>query len=232
MATDLKLTHEQAHALTCLTTVYYVRAALHWHILDRIAPLSKPSNPDNRIGVLDEINAMLFGRLTPQTRSDFEPGLNEPFEALVCTLLQELLDHRVLYLAGPCFHFVHGAEERLWAWASPGRTLPSVEPYGRALAQAVAEFLLRGGKICHSHPGYCGKALWTDGGAIVYGDADEGWLCTAGSTQWIQPEAFVHWLAEQSDHSLFGFDEGGLAGNQRINKAWLLYETRPPRREA
>lgn len=98
---------------------------------------------------------------------------------------------------------------------------PDPTPYGRPLAEAVADALLAGHEVAHAHRDYCGPGLAARGGALVYGEVWDGWL-TGGRT-FPDRAGFVGWLAAQSDHSLYGFDDPDpwRVGNQRVTRRRL-----------
>lgn len=94
-------------------------------------------------------------------------------------------------------------------------------PYGRGLAEQIAQLLRQAEGIYHVHRDYCGMGLWFDKGAYYYGPVHEGY--PTGEITFATELAFVHWLAQQSDESLCGRETGNdwLIDNQRITRARL-----------
>ena len=110
------------------------------------------------------------------------------------------------------------------------------EPYGRELAERVADRLERGEALVYAHREYCGMGLCYTGSQYVYGEVMDGLvIMPADLASWgVNPsrlkqrvfdsrEAFVAWLAQQSDESLYGYelDDPWRRGNQRITRARL-----------
>ncbi len=123
---------------------------------------------------------------------------------------------------------------------------PDDTPYGEALARAVADALQkptppdRAPGLVNNHRDYCGMGLDYapvgtrdfDGATGLrgapstvaqfrYGRVNDGFVDKA-DLGFADREAFVAWLAQQSDRSLYGFDEPEwFVGNQRLNRARL-----------
>ncbi|MEV4884567.1 hypothetical protein MRBLMN1_003082 [Chitinophaga ginsengisegetis] len=94
-------------------------------------------------------------------------------------------------------------------------------PYGLELAEQVAAALSHGA-LCYSHRDYCGMGLEknTDGN-YVYAAVWDGWLEPVHTFN--SRQAFVQWLAVQSDASLSRVNEPDtwLWNNQVINRQRL-----------
>ncbi|TCS32441.1 hypothetical protein EDC30_1235 [Paucimonas lemoignei] len=112
----------------------------------------------------------------------------------------------------------------------------STEPYGRELAEAVANRLERGDILAYGHRDYCGIGLRYADGEYIYGEVSDGELPSrAQLSKWTDVPAqmerrvfssrnlFVSWLADQSDESLHGreLQDKWLVGNQRLSKRRL-----------
>lgn len=78
-------------------------------------------------------------------------------------------------------------------------------PYGRELAEKVAEALQRGA-LAYSHRDYCGMGLETgSAGEYLYGEVWDGGLAVTVHS-FPDRTAFVNWLAVQSDASMAMLD--------------------------
>jgi hypothetical protein len=101
-------------------------------------------------------------------------------------------------------------------------------PYGRLLAERVADYLLEQKKIAYNHRDYCGMGLFYREGKFLYGQVCDGDLGdwrggSASVAAFPDREAFITWLSQQSDDSLYGHEEQDcfFRGNQRITRARL-----------
>jgi hypothetical protein len=98
-------------------------------------------------------------------------------------------------------------------------------PFGRELAERVADYLQRWQEIAYSHAYYCGMGLFHDDGEFAYADVSDSGVGVWRGVFQVFPdrEAFVAWLARQSDDSLFGHEEADpfYRGNQRISRQRL-----------
>lgn len=95
-------------------------------------------------------------------------------------------------------------------------------PYGRQLAEKVAAGLQHG-SLGYSHRDYCGMGLERDpDGKYLYGELWDGGMITPEQT-FASAEAFVSWLAAQSDASMarLGSKETFYWNNQVINRERL-----------
>ena len=123
---------------------------------------------------------------------------------------------------------------------------PDDTAYGEALAQAVADELMkptppgRAPGLVYDHRDYCGMGLDYapvgtrdfDGetglrgapstvACFRYGRVNDG-LVDKADLGFTDRKAFVAWLARQSDRSLYGLDEPEwFRGNQRLNRERL-----------
>lgn len=103
-------------------------------------------------------------------------------------------------------------------------------PVGMELALAVADRLDEGQVLLHSHRDFCGMGIAKDEDTYVYAAVYDGYPPTIADIR-TEPqgqkfdsrEAFVTWLAAQSDESLDGRDQARefFRGNQRITLARL-----------
>ncbi len=94
-------------------------------------------------------------------------------------------------------------------------------PYGRALAEKVADALDRGVSVAFSHRDYCGMGLVKAPAGYVYGTFYDG--SPEPEQTFATRDAFVTWLAAQSDARLSGRADGPfLWQNQRLTRARLL----------
>lgn len=75
-------------------------------------------------------------------------------------------------------------------------------PYGTALAQQVAEAVARGGTLAPSHRDYCGMGFDYRNQEFRYGEVWDGHYMEEPTLVFASREAFVDWLAQQSDQSL------------------------------
>ncbi|NMO17232.1 hypothetical protein HPC49_22810 [Pyxidicoccus fallax] len=111
----------------------------------------------------------------------------------------------------------------LWAlWRS--------RPYGRRLANKVADTLGRCHGICYDHIDYCGVGLFKRGKKFIYDhvyygvpEFEENGAPQEGIAVFQDRESFVDWLSRQSDESLSGRDQPDpfYFNNQRITRARL-----------
>jgi hypothetical protein len=83
----------------------------------------------------------------------------------------------------------------------------SCTPYGPALAGQVAEALLRGLRLAHAHRDYCGMGLEYRNHQFYYGEVWDGYYVEEPKVTFATREAFVQWLAQQSDQSLSRVEE-------------------------
>jgi len=74
------------------------------------------------------------------------------------------------------------------------------QKFGQELAQHIAHLLQQSDGIYYIHRDYCGMGLHFDHGHFHYGETWDGY--PGSDQQWSTAEAFVQWLAEQSDASL------------------------------
>jgi hypothetical protein len=93
---------------------------------------------------------------------------------------------------------------------------------GVTMAENVADALLHD-HVGYSHRDYCGMGLEHRDGIYKYGELHDGYLIEP-VLQWETKEAFVIWLAEQSDASLARLEEQDpwYWGNQTINRVRLV----------
>lgn len=105
---------------------------------------------------------------------------------------------------------------------------------GTALAERVATRLEQGKTLAFDHPEYCGMGLqWVDG-IYLYAEVQDGRLPLPHNLQggpmanmehamFATREAFIAWLAAQSDQSLSGatLADEFLRNNQRITQERL-----------
>lgn len=111
------------------------------------------------------------------------------------------------------------------------KTTASVDPYGPALAEAVADRLERGDVLSYAHRDYCGMGLRFADGNYIYGEVVDGELPSDAelSTWTMKPSniermvfssrvSFIEWLSKQSDEALSGrtLQPEWLIQNQRI----------------
>lgn len=112
----------------------------------------------------------------------------------------------------------------------------STAPYGKELAEAVANRLERGDVLAYGHRDYCGVGLRYADGEYIYGEVSDGELPSSAELSiWTAVPAqmerrifssrnlFVSWLADQSDESLHGreLQDEWLVGNQRLSRRRL-----------
>jgi len=95
--------------------------------------------------------------------------------------------------------------------------------YGRELAEKVAHALQRNNGIGYGHRDYCGMGLEYRQGTFFYGELWDGSMMEPVS-KWSSTEAFVEWLAHQSDASLGRLEatEPFYWGNQTITHQRLV----------
>jgi hypothetical protein len=93
---------------------------------------------------------------------------------------------------------------------------------GKELAERVAKRLMMSCDLMYDHRDYCGTGLtWSDGN-FTYGKVYEGYQMHAIKS-FDSEQKFVEWLAEQSDRSLDGSDEGdAYKNNQRVTVSRLF----------
>ena len=110
--------------------------------------------------------------------------------------------------------------------------------FGETLARRTVEVLKRGrwfgdlNAIVRAHRDYTGHGLFHDhaSGAFFLARSQDGLPDADTLIEFRSEEAFVAWLAEQSDLSLSGHTPCDIAnfncdaGNQRITRAFLLAE--------
>lgn len=109
--------------------------------------------------------------------------------------------------------------------------------YGLELATKIAEYLMAGKSIHFEHYGYCGVGFIFYKEQLLYTHFDE-WCLYMYDTRYTpggpytgivksfaEPQAFIAWLAQQSDHSLHGYESADpwYMGNQRITRERLIY---------
>jgi hypothetical protein len=97
-------------------------------------------------------------------------------------------------------------------------------PYGPDLAQQVADAVARGRSLAPYHRDYCGMAFEYRDHQFRYGEVWDGQYLEKPKHSFSTREKFVHWLAQQSDHSLSRADEtdSWYWDNQTITKQRLL----------
>lgn len=113
------------------------------------------------------------------------------------------------------------AAETLRLQALKQSLLARNDPYGRELAEQVAAALSYGA-LCYSHRDYCGMGLEKNAdGNYIYAAIWDGWLEPVHTFSTRQ--AFVQWLASQSDASLSRVNEVDtwVWNNQVINRQRL-----------
>ncbi len=115
----------------------------------------------------------------------------------------------------------------------PAAERPDRGPFGTALATRVADFLVAGGTIADAHAH--GTGLGCAGGRFIYDEVvDGGFRCLAERGRaplaaFDDRDAFIAWLAQQSDHSLSGRERGQDAHHdQRITLERLEEALRRP----
>lgn len=103
-------------------------------------------------------------------------------------------------------------------------------PYGETLATSVADKLLKGKGLYHSHRDYCGVGLYFHKDiytlAIVYDGADFPYHVIATFENKFE---FIAWLGKENDQSMSLFGEG--FNNQTITKIridWFLDDEYSP----
>ena len=96
-------------------------------------------------------------------------------------------------------------------------------PYGRELAEKVLGALDRGVRVASDHRDYCGMGLAKVTGGYVYGACYDGHPDAEPTQVFATREAFVAWLAVQSDDLLAGREEENpfYRRNQRVTRARL-----------
>jgi predicted metal-dependent HD superfamily phosphohydrolase len=109
---------------------------------------------------------------------------------------------------------VHGFQSKLrqnvkpatMAWIPPPL---DPAPYGAGLAQRVAHYLKQGHGLGYGHRDYCGMGLELLDSRFCYGELNDGrmdppeeWRKDGPNRAFDSAEAFVAWLAEQSDVTL------------------------------
>jgi hypothetical protein len=113
---------------------------------------------------------------------------------------------------------------------------PSTIPYGQELAAAVAERLLAGRVLAHSHREYGGVGLQLLEGVFVLSEVFDGQLLTPTQAAQARQQGqvvefqtfagrdeFVAWLSGQSDDALSGREHARewLRDNQRLTRSRL-----------
>lgn len=103
-------------------------------------------------------------------------------------------------------------------------------PYGLALAEAFADYLILHGTLHAAHRDYCGVGFAYENGRFVYDFVYDGYLggwsvegMPSPLASFEERTAFVGWLAIQSDESLCGREiaDPWYVDNQRITRAYL-----------
>jgi len=97
-------------------------------------------------------------------------------------------------------------------------------PYGADLAQQVADAVARGRSLAPSHRDYCGMDFTYRNHQFHYGEVWDGHYMEDPQRHFNTREAFVQWLAQQSDHSLSRVEESNswYWDNQTITQQRLL----------
>ena len=116
-----------------------------------------------------------------------------------------------------------------------------LRPFGRELAEAVADLLEAGGDISYGHRDHCGMGLALIDGVYVYDEVGDGQFrytyeeggLEVACAAFFDRASFVSWLGFQNDESLSGRESGDpwYTDNQRITRARLKEEVgrrRPP----
>lgn len=107
--------------------------------------------------------------------------------------------------------------------------------FGETLARRVATQLKKDdhnrGGLYHDHREYCGHGLVYRDGTFMLMKVRDGWIEASDTlATWDNEDAFVAFLAEQSDFTCSGADPEAKEfhtedefelNNQRINEAWL-----------
>jgi hypothetical protein len=95
--------------------------------------------------------------------------------------------------------------------------------FGAALAEQVAEALRQGRMLAHSHRDYCGMGLVYRANSFCYGEVWDGDYVAEPRLSFANQNAFVEWLAGQSDYSLAGLevDDPWVWDNQTITRRRL-----------
>ncbi len=91
-------------------------------------------------------------------------------------------------------------------------------PYGKDLAEKVADKLLTGEQLMYRHRDYCGTGLQFYENNFEYGEVHD---CVIWEPvhRFAAKEDFVKWLAQQSDHSMAWVEGSRFSpGNQTINR--------------
>jgi hypothetical protein len=111
-----------------------------------------------------------------------------------------------------------------------------LRPFGRELADAVADLLEAGGDISYRHRDHCGMGLALIDGVYVYDEVSDGQFCHAHQGEGLEEAfaaffdraSFVTWLGFQDDESLSGRESGDpwYTDNQRITRERLNEEVR------
>ena len=114
---------------------------------------------------------------------------------------------------------------------------PDLTPFGAALAERVADYLLTGQDIPSRHPYFAGVALAYCRGEFLYGYAEEGGAPafmeqTPVLARFPDRASFVTWLAVQRDGTLPGPEDANTypPGGQRITRQLIesmLRSSRP-----
>jgi len=106
------------------------------------------------------------------------------------------------------------------------KTMADSTPVGTELAQQIAELLEQGLQICLRHRDFCGMGLRYCEGIFLYGEVRDGELLSQDDYPsmpvaeerevFTSREAFVSWLAIQTNRSMRG------EGNQRLTHERLI----------
>lgn len=99
-----------------------------------------------------------------------------------------------------------------------------VEPFGRELAERVADGLQAGWSLGYGHRDYCGMGLHWQDGRFCYAEVWDNRLDEPALRSFDEREAFVEWFAHQSTASLARLDDPRpfFHGNQVITRGRLL----------
>jgi hypothetical protein len=97
-------------------------------------------------------------------------------------------------------------------------------PFGMELAQLVANHLMFEGGIYYQHRDYCGMGLAFVDGSFHYGEVFDGFPSSDSGFTFLEKDAFIGWLAEQTDQSLSRSADPNVffRNNQTITRARLL----------
>ncbi|HZY82584.1 MAG TPA: hypothetical protein VFE50_23820 [Cyclobacteriaceae bacterium] len=97
------------------------------------------------------------------------------------------------------------------------------QPFGKEFAQRVAQKLKTKSNLMYSHRDYCGTGLTWDNHQFIYCHVNDGYPAEV-ILSFDTEQAFIDWLAEQSDQSLSGSNDANefYRNNQRITQARLF----------